>query len=169
MAEWIDAYPKYIEMVELNYLDIPLEGSNPSFATVPAITIRMTDVLLYLVVCTQMLRVEWGKEISSESIKNIDSSERRQFLKNNLAMQNENTGRIVGFNKFIPKEPPVGLFIDGKYIIDSGHWEEDFGNHGIFSKWLIKCIGGGFLLVGIIEQHDGTIVEVLPNKIKFLN
>ncbi len=83
-------------------------------------------------------------------------------------MQNENTGRIVGFNKFIPKEPPVGYSIDGKYIIDSGYWEEDFGNRGIFNKWLIKCIGGGFLLVGIIEQPDGTIIEVLPGKIKFL-
>ena len=29
----VDAYPKYIEMVELNYLDIPLTGSNPVLTT----------------------------------------------------------------------------------------------------------------------------------------
>ena len=29
----VDAYSKYIEMVELNYLDIPLAGSNPVLTT----------------------------------------------------------------------------------------------------------------------------------------
>ncbi len=29
----VDAYPNYIEMVELNYSDIPLAGSNPVLTT----------------------------------------------------------------------------------------------------------------------------------------
>ena len=33
VAELVDAYPNYIEMVELNYLDIPLTGSNPVLIT----------------------------------------------------------------------------------------------------------------------------------------
>ena len=33
VAELVDAYPKYIEIVELNYLDIPLTGSSPVLTT----------------------------------------------------------------------------------------------------------------------------------------
>ena len=29
----VDAYPKYVQMVELNYMDIPLAGSNPVLTT----------------------------------------------------------------------------------------------------------------------------------------
>lgn len=41
----VDAHPKYIQMVELNYLGVPLTGSNPVLTTVPDAAIRMTDVL----------------------------------------------------------------------------------------------------------------------------
>ncbi len=33
VAELVDAHPKYIQMVELNYLDVPLAGSNPVLTT----------------------------------------------------------------------------------------------------------------------------------------
>ena len=37
----VDAYPKYIEMVELNYLDIPLAGSIPVLTTNDPIVVEV--------------------------------------------------------------------------------------------------------------------------------
>jgi hypothetical protein len=58
-------------------------------------------------------------------------------------------------------------------IAGTNCFETDFINDGIFHQWGLETTESNYELinrtVAIIEQPDGTIENVLPENIKFLN
>lgn len=76
--------------------------------------------------------------------------------------------RKVLYKKWIP-----GAYnaLSQKFI--SGHFEPEFVNEGIFHQWAAAYeeSGAGFgnYTVALIENPDGTISEVKPENVKFLN
>jgi len=77
----------------------------------------------------------------------------------------------VLFKKWIPivSEPqPFG----SKAKEGTNCWEKDFQNEGLFHQWANAYeegdAGFGNYTVAIVEISDGTIQEVLPMNIKFI-
>lgn len=78
--------------------------------------------------------------------------------------------RNVKFKKWVPKEYDLG---NNKIKEGTNTWEPDYINDGLFHQWASSMEEGaenfGNYTIGIIELSDGTITEVLPQNIKFIN
>lgn len=81
--------------------------------------------------------------------------------------------RKVMFKKWIPKqysEPVNGI---SKLVEGTNCWEKDFTNAGLFHQWGCSYeefeSGAGNFTVAIIELPDGTIEQVLPSNLKFVD
>ena len=80
--------------------------------------------------------------------------------------------RKVKFNKWIPRverKTELGTKTkEGTYC-----WEKEFPNDGVFHQWANtyeeSSEGFGNYTVALIELTDGTIIEILPSNIKFIN
>lgn len=52
-------------------------------------------------------------------------------------------------------------------------WENDFLHTGIFHQWANAChdSGDGFgnYTIALVEVADGTVIEVLPSNLKFMD
>ena len=80
--------------------------------------------------------------------------------------------RKVIFNKWIPIEfEGTGALQRRKE--GTGCYETEFKNYGIFHQWGNSYeesdAGFGNYTVAIVELSDGTIAEVLPSNIKFVD
>ncbi len=80
--------------------------------------------------------------------------------------------RKVKFKKWIPIET-MG---EGALKIKkegTNCWETDFSNEGLFHQWGNSYeefeSGAGNYSVALVELPDGTIAEVLPSNIKFID
>ena len=80
--------------------------------------------------------------------------------------------RKVSFKKWIPayyEDTPLGKRIRQ----GTGCWEKEFTGQGIFHQWASAYeefeTGAGNYTVALVELPDGTINEVLPSNIKFLD
>lgn len=62
---------------------------------------------------------------------------------------------------------------DGTFEKDTGCFEDEFINSGIFHQWVSNYeefeTGAGNFTVGIVELPNGTIEQVLPQHIQFLD
>lgn len=85
--------------------------------------------------------------------------------------------RKVKFKRWIPavwpdKADSTNCYSSHKPLEGTDCWEKNFQNEGIFHKWANAYIetdnGVGNYTIGIIELTDGTIEEVLPKNIKFI-
>ena len=70
--------------------------------------------------------------------------------------------REVLFKKWVPSSPGM-----------SGHYESDYTHLGLFHQFGNAYeefeSGAGNYTVAIVELADGTVVEVLPTNLKFIN
>ena len=77
--------------------------------------------------------------------------------------------RKVKFKKWIPAKYINNLLGNEK---GSNCWENDYLHDGVFHEWGSAYeesnTGFGNYTIAIVEQEDGTIVEVLPSNIKFI-
>ena len=59
------------------------------------------------------------------------------------------------------------------YLKDTNCWETEFTHEGYFHQWANACTESdtvfGNYTVALVELKDGTIVEVLPDNIKFIH
>lgn len=84
-----------------------------------------------------------------------------------LINEKKDNMRKVMFKKWIPAE-----YENGKRIEGTNCFEKEYSNAGLFHQWgmayeeFTDTVGN--YTVGIIELHNGEIVEVLPSNIKFL-
>jgi len=73
----------------------------------------------------------------------------------------------VKFKKYIPKSYENGRLIQG-----TGRLEDDYTQEGLFHQWGVSYeefeSGPANFTIAIIELPDGSIVEIEPNRIKFL-
>jgi hypothetical protein len=81
--------------------------------------------------------------------------------------------RKVKFKRWIPTEwKDVSCGYLNKVVEGTGCFEGDYNHDGIFHQWANAYIetdnGVGNYTFGIIELTDGTIEEVLPKNIKFI-
>ena len=78
--------------------------------------------------------------------------------------------RKVVFNQYIPAKYLPSQ--SGKLIEGTGIWETDYPNEGLFHQWANayeeSSEGFGNYTVAIIEMPDGTIKQVIPSNIKFV-
>jgi hypothetical protein len=78
--------------------------------------------------------------------------------------------RKVIFKKWIPARYEAGK---SKPVDGTNCWEENFLNVGVFHQWANayeeSSEGFGNYTVALVEVPDGTIVEVLPSNIKFID
>lgn len=62
---------------------------------------------------------------------------------------------------------------DRALIAHTGCWQPEYCNDGLFHQWAAAYTefetGAGNYTVAIIELPDGTIQEVLPVNVKFIN
>ena len=85
--------------------------------------------------------------------------------------------RIVKFKKWIPairEQIENGIFgKEWKIKTGTNCWEDEFPHVGVFHQWANKyeesTEGFGNYTVGLVELPDGTIEEVLPQNIKFID
>jgi len=60
-----------------------------------------------------------------------------------------------------------------KFIEGTNCWEADFKHEGLFHQWAAayeeSSEGFGNYTVALVEMPNGTIEQVLPSNIKFLN
>ena len=79
--------------------------------------------------------------------------------------------RKVLFKKWIPKET-IGEGVLCRVKDGTSCWEKEFQNHGVFHQWANayeeSSQGFGNYTVGLVEMSDGTIGEILPNNLKFV-
>jgi hypothetical protein len=79
--------------------------------------------------------------------------------------------RLVKFNKWIPRVDEKTSF-GSKAKDGTNCWETEFINEGIFHQWANayeeSSAGFGNYTVALVEIQDGTIVEVIPSKLKFI-
>lgn len=80
--------------------------------------------------------------------------------------------RKVLFKKWIPKV--MEQFPGGSFQVPGTHcWESDFKHEGIFHQWTYAMEetsnGFGNYTVALVETSDGTIAEVLPSNLKFVD
>ena len=81
--------------------------------------------------------------------------------------------RKVMFKKWIPQEYlPVESGIQ-QAVAGTGCWQKDFENAGLFHQWGTSYeefeSGAGNFTVAIVEMPDGTIEQVLPENLKFVD
>lgn len=83
--------------------------------------------------------------------------------------------RKVLFKKWIPIITEIIEGIFGKEsarVKGTGCWEDDFTQEGIFHQWAASYeefeTGPGNYTVALVELPDGTISEVLPSNLKFV-
>ena len=87
-------------------------------------------------------------------------------------MKQINNMRQVLYKKWIPR---VEKKIQFGTIPEEGTncWEKDFTHEGLFHQWVNSYeefeSSVGNYTVGLIELQDGTIEEVLPINIKFID
>ena len=78
--------------------------------------------------------------------------------------------RKVLFKKWIPRVEEKTSF-GTKTKQGTACWEEDFVNEGLFHQWANACeesdAGFGNYTIALVEIADGTIIEVLPQQLKF--
>jgi len=76
--------------------------------------------------------------------------------------------RKVLFKKWIPASYDLN-----HRMIKGAFWEPEYAHEGIFHQWANameeSSEGFGNYTVGLIELPDGTMTEVLPTSIKFIN
>jgi len=87
--------------------------------------------------------------------------------------------RKVQFKKWIPAEYPKGSHSANCHqqefarLSNTGCWEPGFSRDGTFHQWAPGYeefeSGPGNYTVALVEIADGTIEEVLPTHIKFIN
>jgi hypothetical protein len=74
----------------------------------------------------------------------------------------------VKFKRWIPKEYKAGRVVPG-----TGTWENEYTQDGHFLQWGSSFIefesGPANFTVGIIQLPDGSIAEIEPSRILFLN
>ncbi len=79
--------------------------------------------------------------------------------------------RKVLFKKWIKKELVQGSSFQ-RPKEGTGCWESDFLHEGIFHQWASSYeesdAGFGNYTVALVELQDGTIIEVLPTNMKFV-
>lgn len=78
----------------------------------------------------------------------------------------------VLFKKWIPAQYEEAEF--GKKLVENTQcWESDYLHEGVFHQWANSYEefenGAGNYTVGLVELKDGTITEVLPTNLKFIN
>lgn len=75
--------------------------------------------------------------------------------------------RKVAYKKHIPAE-----YRDGKKVAGSGQLEAEYSQEGIFHQWGASFVefesGPANFTVGLIELPNGSMVEIEPGRIKFL-
>lgn len=82
--------------------------------------------------------------------------------------------RKVLFKKWIPRQIElIDSFGKHEVIVEGTDcWEDDFTHKGIFHQWANICeessAGFGNYTVALVELPDGTISEVLPINLKFI-
>lgn len=85
--------------------------------------------------------------------------------------------RKVLFKKWIPAEYPDGAnsancMTTHRRLPGTNCWEDEFTHEGVFHQWanafteFENCIGN--FAVALVELPDGTISEVLPSNLKFV-
>lgn len=80
----------------------------------------------------------------------------------------------VLFKKWIPQQM---VTVEGKMHSTrkegTGCWEVDFTHEGLFHEWGVSHIEGdngfGNYSIALIQIPDGTIQEVLPSNLKFID
>lgn len=77
--------------------------------------------------------------------------------------------RKVLYKKFIPKQ----WGDDKKMVEGTNCWEPEFINSGVFHQWGL-CMeytgeNSGTWSVALVENSDGTMEEVLPSNLKFID
>lgn len=81
--------------------------------------------------------------------------------------------RKVKFKKWIPIEYKKNANGGHDKVEETGCWEKDFSNEGLFHQWGNSYeefeSGAGNYSVALVELPDGTLAEVLPSNIKFIN
>jgi hypothetical protein len=86
---------------------------------------------------------------------------------NTREIKNKNM-RKVKFKKWIPPQYNAEV----KRIEGTNCWESDYVNEGLFHQWGNSYeefeSGAGNFTVAIVELPDGTIGEILPSNIKFI-
>ena len=80
--------------------------------------------------------------------------------------------RKVMFKRWIPKvDQKTELGTKAKE--GTNCWEENFSNAGLFHQWASACEesreGFGNYTVALVEMPNGTIEEVLPSNLKFID
>lgn len=78
--------------------------------------------------------------------------------------------RKVRFKRWIPRETDRND-VFGVPKENTNMWEQGYGGEGMFHLWGVSYeeyeSGPANYTVAIVELNDGTIVEVLPSKLKF--
>jgi hypothetical protein len=82
--------------------------------------------------------------------------------------------RKVLFKKWIPREiEKAGIYPFDRTLKGTACWEEGFLHEGIFHQWASAYeefeSGAGNYTIALIELPDGTMEEVLPTNIKFID
>ena len=77
------------------------------------------------------------------------------------------------FKKWIPQEYLQAEAGIKQAVSGTGCWQKDFENAGLFHQWAASYeefeSGAGNFTVAIVEMPDGTIQEVLPTNLKFVD
>jgi hypothetical protein len=86
--------------------------------------------------------------------------------------------RKVLFKKWIPKVVKKEMEISNypfpteAYEEGTNCWESDFMHEGVFHGWSVAYeefeTGAGNYTIAIVELPDGTVVEILPKNLKFV-
>jgi len=78
--------------------------------------------------------------------------------------------RKVLFKKWNPKTSEKGE--SGIETIKPGYWDDEFKHEGVFHQWGSAYeefeSGPGNYTVAIVEESDGTVSEIIPSNIRFI-
>jgi hypothetical protein len=81
--------------------------------------------------------------------------------------------RKVLFKKWIPIEYRKAENCLKVQVEGTGYFEPEFSNAGLFHQWANayeeSSEGFGNYTIALVETPDGTIEEVLPKNLKFIN
>lgn len=81
--------------------------------------------------------------------------------------------RNVYFKMWIPIEYADGGNGNKTKVPDTGCWQKDFKNKGVFHQWASAYENhgenAGNYTIALVELPDGTMQEILPINIKFIN
>lgn len=83
------------------------------------------------------------------------------------------TGRKVTFKKFIPVQWDERKLGEYRTKVPGTQCWTDFIYFGYFHEWASRCEeseqGYGNSTVALVEMSDGTIEEVMPSALKFID